>query len=64
MCGTPNEITWPGVTYLEDYSNLFPKFKGESLKKYIPDVSEEEEDLLSSMLRLNPHDRLTAYEIL
>ena len=61
-CGTPNELTWPGVTNLLLFHKLCPKtefpnsFK-EHYKNYelIDDVVM---DLFSKMLQLNPQQRI------
>lgn len=52
--GTPDESTWPGISKLEDYSPLFPKFPIRSIAKHVPSLDPLGVDLLSvSMLKLS-----------
>jgi serine/threonine protein kinase len=64
LFGTPNEMTWSGVSFLPDYKESFPKFKPKDIGLLIPDIENQEKHLLSCMLKLNPKDRYSAYETL
>jgi len=51
------ESNWEGV---EKYRNYFPNpHKGIGLQHYIKGITEEEYDLLSKMLTLDPRKRIT-----
>ena len=64
-CGTPDEISWPGVTKLENYSKIIPETKYENkLEKEYPNIDEVTMDLIKKMLTLNPKERIKIDEIL
>ena len=44
--GTPNELTWPGVTDLPDYKPTFPSWPISSLKSACPRLDAQGLDLL------------------
>ena len=60
--GTPEPEKWPSVKDLPQYKPDFPKYKGESLAKLVPELDEEGLDLLDKMLRCNPAERISAKE--
>jgi serine/threonine protein kinase len=60
--GTPNEIVWPGVTNLPDFSSSFPNWRGE--KNPFPAFIGDSRDLLVKMLRYDPNTRISAYDAL
>ena len=65
VLGTPNEATtWPGVTKLPDYRDVFPQWAGRHLRDVIPGLDADGIDLLYAMLRYNPSDRISAKEAL
>ena len=45
--GTPDESTWPGISQLEDYSPLYPKFPQRSIGVHVPALDPVGVDLLS-----------------
>ncbi|KAE8880167.1 Cyclin-dependent kinase 2 [Phytophthora fragariae] len=62
--GTPNEASWPGVTKLRDYAPTFPKWKRKDLRELFPQLEESGLNLLESMLRYDPGERISAKEAL
>ncbi|CEG41813.1 cmgc cdk cdc2 protein kinase [Plasmopara halstedii] len=62
--GTPNEMTWPGVTKLRDYAPTFPKWKRKNMRELFPQLDESGLNLLESMLRYDPATRISAKEAL
>ena len=48
--GTPNEDTWPGISQLEDYSPLYPKFPQGDVSIHFPTLDPLGVDLLSVVL--------------
>jgi len=65
VLGTPSEsTTWPGVTKLPDYRDVFPKWAGRHLREVIPGLDADGIDLIYQMLRYNPVDRISAKEAL
>jgi serine/threonine protein kinase len=61
MLGTPTERTWPGVTKLQDYSAVFPKWPRCPFDLPLPD---EGIDLLEKMLEYDPAKRISAKQAL
>jgi serine/threonine protein kinase len=64
MLGTPNEMTWPGVSELPDYKDTFPKWRPQPLQQAIPSLDPAGIDLLQRMLTYCPSQRITAYQAL
>lgn len=70
MCGSPNEMTWPGVTYLPSYEFLLPKNTFDNtLKLFLTTkstspIDDITFDLIQKMLMVNPRDRISAEEAL
>ncbi|KAE9025958.1 Cyclin-dependent kinase 2 [Phytophthora rubi] len=62
--GTPNEASWPGVTKLRDYAPTFPKWKRKDRRELFPQLEESGLNLLESMLRYDPGERISAKEAL
>lgn len=58
--GTPNELTWPGVTQLPDYKPTFPSWPISSLKSACPRLDAQGLDLLEAMLEYEPAKRISA----
>lgn len=44
--GTPDEISWPGVSQLPDYKPTFPKWTGSDFKEMFPKLEKDGMDLL------------------
>ena len=44
--GTPDDLTWPGVSKLPDYKNVFPNWKSLPLDKCVPTLDMDGLDLL------------------
>lgn len=62
--GTPGEECWPGVTDLPDWSPAFPQWRPRALAELVPQLDGAGLDLLASMLRLDPTQRVTARQAL
>lgn len=58
--GTPTEETWPGLKQLPDYKSSFPRWRGVSLAKAVPNLDSEGIDLLQKMLTYDPAMRISA----
>lgn len=66
VLGTPNENTWPEVTTLRDW-HAYPVWKPQELSSELPGLSalgDDGVDLLTSMLRLAPDERISAIDAL
>lgn len=51
LLGTPNEMTWPGVSALPDFKPNFPKWPRQLLTKKCPALDPEGLDLLKVRIR-------------
>ncbi|KAI9926890.1 hypothetical protein ASPWEDRAFT_121206 [Aspergillus wentii DTO 134E9] len=60
ILGTPDEITWPGVTSFPDYKPSFPKWKREDLHVLVPGLDDDGLNLLEALLEYDPATRLSA----
>jgi len=60
VLGTPNEKVWPGVSSLKYYKTTFPKWSGNHLKFFVPNLEPLGLDLLQRMLVYNPAERISA----
>lgn len=56
--GTPNEASWLGVSKLPHFSKEFPKWPPPKDPKAFPGLKGAALDLLVSMLKCNPRDRI------
>ncbi|KEG10167.1 cell division related protein kinase 2 [Trypanosoma grayi] len=66
VLGTPMDVegSWPGVSALPDYRDVFPRWPGKPLGQIVPQLDSEAIDLLSQMLNYNPAERISAKEAL
>lgn len=64
VLGTPTEETFPGVTRLPDFNELFPKWRRQDLAEKVPALSPAGVDLLSQMLEYSPMRRISAKQAL
>lgn len=64
--GTPMDAegSWPDVSKLPDYRDVFPKWPPKKLTQVIPQLDNEAADLLSRMLKYDPRARISAKEAL
>lgn len=64
--GTPADAegSWPGVSRLPDYRDVFPKWPPKRLSQVLPQLDADAIDLLSRMLKYNPAERISAKEAL
>eukprot|EP01060_Flectonema_neradi_P015303 TRINITY_DN2195_c1_g1_i2.p1 TRINITY_DN2195_c1_g1~~TRINITY_DN2195_c1_g1_i2.p1 ORF type:complete len:117 (+),score=14.92 TRINITY_DN2195_c1_g1_i2:327-677(+) len=63
--GTPTAVSYPGIEYLPEWCPDFPKFKGTGLMKqpFMDTIDSSALDLLNSMLRVCPEQRLTIADV-
>ncbi|BCS23769.1 cyclin-dependent kinase [Aspergillus puulaauensis] len=59
LLGTPDEVTWPGVTSFPDYKSSFPRWKRTS-GPLVPGLESAGCDLLEALLEYDPAQRLSA----
>jgi len=64
ILGTPNEMTWPGVSTYPDYKTTFPQWGAKKLSTFAPDLCPLGIDLLKKMLAYEPGARISAREAL
>lgn len=62
--GTPMDAegSWPGVSRLPDYRDVFPKWSPKHLSQVLPQLDADAVDLLHKMLKYNPAERISAKE--
>lgn len=60
ILGTPSEEVWPGVSKLQDFSPLFPKWSTKPLATIVNNLPREGIDLLERMLAYHPAKRISA----
>ncbi|KRZ13734.1 Cyclin-dependent kinase 5, partial [Trichinella zimbabwensis] len=60
LLGTPDERTWPGVTYLPDYKEITVHPAKLTLSQVVPSLSNKGRHLLQKLLVCNPKNRLDA----
>ncbi|CCW59943.1 unnamed protein product [Phytomonas sp. EM1] len=62
VLGTPIDCegSWPGVSRLPDYRDVFPKWPAKHLDQIIPGLDAEGIDLLMRMLKYDPAERISA----
>lgn len=66
VLGTPTDTegSWPGVSRLPDYRDVFPKWTAKRLGQVLPELHPDAIDLLSKMLKYDPRERISAKEAL
>ncbi|KAG5464614.1 hypothetical protein GH5_00063 [Leishmania sp. Ghana 2012 LV757] len=66
LLGTPvdAEGSWPGVSRLPDYRDVFPKWTAKRLGQVLPELHPDAIDLISKMLKYDPRERISAKEAL
>ncbi|KAG8340156.1 Protein kinase domain [Trypanosoma vivax] len=64
--GTPMDMegSWPGVSSLPDYRDVFPRWSPKPLDQVVPLLDEDAIHLLSQMLKYNPAERISAKDAL
>uniref|UniRef100_A0A6I8RKF9 cyclin-dependent kinase n=1 Tax=Xenopus tropicalis TaxID=8364 RepID=A0A6I8RKF9_XENTR len=58
--GTPDEVSWPGVTTMPDYKSTFPKWVRQDFSKVVPPLDDDGRDLLAQMLQYDSNKRISA----
>jgi hypothetical protein len=51
VLGTPTEASWPGVSALPDYRDIFPRWAPRSLAELVPALDPLGLDVLAKMLQ-------------
>jgi cyclin-dependent kinase 2 len=64
VLGTPTEATWPGISTLPDYKDIFPLWPRRNLAELVPALDPAGLDVLSQMLVYQPEQRATARALL
>ncbi|XP_068208014.1 cyclin-dependent kinase 20-like [Palaemon carinicauda] len=65
ILGTPNELTWPGLSQLPDYKKItFPESKAVPLEQVLPDAPSDAIDLIKKFLVYYSAKRLAATKAL
>lgn len=65
IMGKPTEETWPGVTSLPHFQQIFPEWKNNTLMQYLGDsLDDTGVDLLKKMLTFDPAKRISAMNAL
>lgn len=64
IMGTPNEVTWPGITQFPEYKSNFHVYERQDLAVILPKIDPQGIDLLRRMLQLQPERRISAAEAL
>jgi len=63
--GTPTESSWPGVSSLQDYKPVFPRWEPQTITQVLPlPLSSGGHELLSKLLEYNPDRRISAKQAL
>lgn len=57
--GTPDDVSWPGVSDLPNYKQQFPKWRPQLLARSVPGLCDQGTDLLAKMLVYQPSQRIT-----
>lgn len=51
VLGTPTEATWPGISQLPDYKDIFPHWPRRNLAELVPTLEPAGVDVLAQMLQ-------------
>ena len=60
VLGTPTEASWPGVSALPDYRDIFPRWAPRSLAELVPALDPLGLDVLAQMLQCALAERSSA----
>ena len=60
VLGTPDDVTWPGVTSFPDFKPSFPKWSRDISRALVSGLDENGLDLLDAMLVYDPAGRISA----
>lgn len=60
VLGTPNEASWPKVSYLKDFKSDFPRWEPQPFEKLLPTLEPEGIELLEKLLTYKPSYRISA----
>jgi len=62
ILGTPDDVTWPGISKLPDYKLSFPKWKAHELNEFLKNSAMDDLgiNLLKQILQYVPNKRITA----
>jgi serine/threonine protein kinase len=58
ILGTPNDVVWDGVTDFPDWNAKFPQWDPLPIETVVPGLCADGRDLLASMLRYSPKERV------
>ena len=64
LMGTPTPETWPDVVNYAEWKPVFPYYAPMNLGSVLPQIDDLGMDLLNKMLRLQPHERAAARDLL
>ena len=64
ILGTPTEEVWPGVSKMQDFSPMFPKWIRRPLSSIVQNLPPEGIDLLEKLLVYHPPKRISAKDAL
>ena len=60
VLGTPNEVSYPGVSQLPEYKDIFPQWRPKHLSEVVPTLCPAGVDLLGKLLAYSPAQRISA----
>ncbi|SJK86597.1 cyclin-dependent kinase 7 [Babesia microti strain RI] len=63
ITGTPSEENWPEAKRLPYYTE-YSFSRGKEIEHFVPTLNLQAKDLLQRLIKLNPHERITATEAL
>lgn len=62
--GTPNELSWPGVTDLPEFNTEFPVYSNPDIAQRLESLGSDGMDLMMQLLEMNPNNRISAADSL
>jgi len=62
--GTPDELSWPGLSKLPDYKGHFPQWKQQDMNRILKELTQDSLDLTMQMLTCDPEKRIPAHKAL